>query len=52
MRGAVLTQWKDLLLKHDDMEHGARFFSCGTGDGSACFGIEDQGRPQQFHPHS
>ena len=37
---SVLTQQKDLLLKHGDMEHGAWFFSCGTGGGSACLGLK------------
>ena len=32
---SVPTQQKDLLLKHDDIEHDAWFFSCGTGGGSA-----------------
>ena len=33
-------QQKDLLLKHDDIEHDGWFFSCGTGGGSAWFGLK------------
>ena len=42
---SVLTQQQDLLLKHDDTEHGGWVFSCGTGGGSACLPrIEGQRR--------